>query len=148
MIIDMVCTIKQVVNCYKILGEAKVTKLEDSEVVKIVKNRKVMRPIVNDYEAFLKDVQEKFKPKDWDEIQKKVQQWQQEGENTTLSASEKIAINKALIDYQRKIENAIKEELAKEIELNISILKEDSATKLLIENSWELNKLDDIEIIL
>lgn len=144
----MKVTVKEVVSCYKALGEAKVTKLEESEVIKIVKARKAMRQIADDYEAFLKDIQEKFKPENWDEIQKKIQQWQQEGEKTTLTDSEKIEINKTLIDYQSKVEKAVKEELSKEIELNIDKLKDGSDTKLLVENNWELNKLNDIEIIL
>ena len=144
----MKAKIKQVIEAYKVLGEAKVTKLEESEVIKVVKARKAMRPIADEFEAFLKDCQDKFKPEEWDEIQKKIQQWQQEGEKTTLTDSEKIEINKALIDYQNKIEKAVKDELSKEIELNIDKLNDGSDTKLLVENSWELNKLNDIEIIL
>lgn len=140
--------IKNIVSAYKVLGDAKVSKLEESEVIKIVKARKAMRQIAEDYEAFLKDVQEKFKPENWDELQSKIQQWQKEGENTTLTEKERIDINKALIEYQVKIENAVKEELSKEVELDIDKLKEDSSTKLLLENSWELKKLDEIEIML
>ena len=33
----------ELVACYKALGEAKVTKLEESEVIKVVKARKAMR---------------------------------------------------------------------------------------------------------
>lgn len=144
----MKVTVKQIVSAYKVLGEAKVSKLEELEVVKIVKARKVMRSIAEDYEAFLKDVQEKFKPENWDEIQQKVQQWQKEGEDTTLSESERIKINKAIIDYTNKVNAAVKEELDREIEINIETIKEDSSTKLLVENNWELKKLDEIEIIL
>lgn len=144
----MEVTVKQVVDCYKALGEAKVTKLEESEVIKVVKARKAMRQIADDYESFLKDCQEKFKPENWDEIQNKIQQWQKEGEKTTLTEAERIEINKAIIDYQSKINTAINEELNRKIEINIEKLKDDSDTKLLVENSWELKKLDEIEIIL
>lgn len=144
----MKATIKQVVEAYKLLGEAKVTKLEDGEVVKVVKARKAMRPIADEYESFLKDVQEKFKSENWDDVQKKVQQWQQEGEKTTLTEAERIEVNKALVDYSKKVDSAIKDELAKEVELNVEKLKEDSATKMLVENSWEVGKLDLIEILL
>lgn len=144
----MKATIKQVVEAYKVLGEAKVTKLEEGEVIKVVKARKAMRPIAEDYEAFLKDCQDKFKPENWDDIQTKVQKWQQEGEKTTLSEEERIEVNKALIGYQSKVNEAVKEELEKEVEVNVEILKEESATKLLVENGWELKKLDEIEIML
>ena len=144
----MKATIKKVVECYKLLGEAKVTKLEDGEVVNVVKARKAMRPIADEYESFLKDVQEKFKPENWDEVQSKVQKWQQEGEKTTLTEAERVEVNKALVDYSKKVDSAIKEELSKEVELNIEKLKEDSATKMLVENGWEVGKLDLIEILL
>lgn len=144
----MKASIKNIVSAYKVLGEAKVTKLEEGEVIKVVKARKAMRPIADDFDAFLKDCQEKFKPENWDAIQGKVQQWQKEGENTTLTEAERIDINKSLMEYQRKIDAAMKDELAREVEVAVETLKEDSATKLLVENGWELKKLDEIEVML
>lgn len=144
----MKCTVKQVVECYKAFENSKVNKLEESEKIKILKARKAMRPIHDDYEAFLKDVQEMMKPENWDELQKKVQQWQQEGEKTTLTEAERIEINKALVEYSKKADNAVKEELAKEVEISIEKLKENSDIKLLEENDWEIGKLDLIEILL
>ena len=130
------------------LGEAKVTKLEESEVIKIVKARKAMRPIADEFEAFLKDAQEKFKPECWDDVQAKVQQWQQEGENTTLTDDEQRGVNTALADYQNSINKAVNDELEREVEINIETLKEESATKLITENGWELKKLEEIEVVL
>lgn len=140
--------LKQIVAAYKVLGEAKVTKLDEKEVIKVVKARKAMRPHADEYEAFLKDVQEKFKPENWDDVQSKVQKWQQEGESTTLTEAERTQVNKVLIEYQKKVETAVKEELEKEVELSIDKLSEESATKLLVENGWELKKLDEIEVVL
>lgn len=144
----MKATIKQVVECYKTLGDAKVTKLEEAEVVKVVKNRKAIRKFADEYDAFLKDVQEKMKPEHWDDVQQKVQQWQQEGENTTLTELERKGINTALVEYTRKVDSAISEELKREVEIDIEALKSESATKLLTENGWEVKKLDEIEIVL
>lgn len=144
----MKASIQKIVSAYKVLGEAKVTKLEEGEVIKVVKARKAMRPIADDFDAFLKDCQEKFKPEDWDAVQEKAAQWQKEGENTTLTEAERVEVNKAIIGYQQKIDNAVKDELAREVELNIEPLKEESATKMLVENGWELKKLDEIEVIL
>lgn len=144
----MKAKIKQVIEAYKVLGEAKVTKLEESEVIKVVKVRKAMRPIAEEFEAFLKDCQDKFKPENWDAIQTDLQQWQKEGEKTTLSEERRIEINKAIIGYQGSIDKAMKDEINKEVELNIETLKEDSATKMLVENGWEVNTLDKIEVML
>lgn len=143
----MKAKVKDVVSAYKVLGDAKVVKLEESEVIKVVKARKAMRPIADDYDAFLKDCQEKFKPEGWDDIQKKLQQWQQEGENTTLTEAERIELNKAVIGYQKKIDAALKDELKREVELNIEPLKEESATKMLVENGWEVRVIDELGVM-
>lgn len=140
--------VKEIVSAYKVLGEAKVSNLEESEIKKIVLNRKAMRNIVEEFEAFLKDCQEKFKPENWDELQSKIQQWQQEGDKTTLSEEERIAINKTIIEYQVKINNAIKEEENRIVEINIETLSEESITRLLKHNDWQTSKLDDISILL
>ena len=140
--------LKEIVVAYKTLGETKVSKLEEADVIKILKARKEMRKYVEDYEAFLKDVQETFKPENWDEIQTKIQKWQQEGENTTLTEAERIEINKILIEYQKKVDAAVREELEKEIEISIEKLSNDASTKLLVENNWEIKKLDDLDILL
>lgn len=140
--------LKEIVVAYKTLGEAKVSKLEEADVIKILKARKEMRKHAEDYEAFLKDVQETFKPENWDEIQTKIQKWQQEGENTTLTEAERIEINKSLIEYQKKVDAAVREELEKEIEILIEKLSNDASTKLLVENNWEIKKLDDLDILL
>ena len=140
--------LKEIVTAYKVLGEAKVSKLSEKEVIKVVKARKAMRAIAEDYEAFLKDCQEKFKPEDWEDVQGKLQQWQQEGENTTLTEEERIAINKSIFSYQSSIDKAVKDELEKEIELSIEKLDDETPSKLLLENAWEVKKLDEIEILL
>lgn len=134
--------LKSIIAAYKALGEAKVTKLEASEVLKIVKARKVMRPYAKDYDAFLKDCQEKFQPKNFEEIQEKVQKWD------SLTDDEKKVVNKVLIEYNNAINSAILEEIEKDIELNVEKLCEDSLTKMLQENGWELKKLDELEVLI
>lgn len=143
----MKASIKKIVSAYKVLGDAKVTKLEEGEVIKVVKARKAMRPIADDFDAFLKDCQEKFKPENWDEVQGKAAQWQKEGESTTLTEAERIELNKAVIGYQKKIDAAMKDELKREVELNIEPLKEESATKMLVENGWEVRMIDELGVV-
>lgn len=133
--------LKEIANAYKALGEAKVSSLEESEILKIVKARKTMRPIVEDFEAFLKDVQEKFKPENLEKLQIKAQKWSE------LSDEEKIEINKTFRQYEQAINTALLEEQEKEFELNIDKLSEESVSKLLKDNEWSINKLDEISIM-
>ena len=144
----MEAVVKHIVEAYKILGEAKVSKLEEADVIKILKARKAMRPIAEEFEAFLKDAQEKFKPENWNEIQEKVAQWQKEGEKTTLSEEERIEINNALIGYQSAINKAINEELGKKVEIGVEKLSEGSDVKLMSANDWTPNQLDTLDVIL
>ena len=134
--------LKSIIAAYKSLGEAKVTKLEASEVLKIIKARKAMRPHSEEYDAFLKDCQEKFQPKNFEEIQEKVQK------RDSLTDDEKKVVNKVLIEYNNAINSAILEEIEKDIEVNVEKLSEDSLTKMLQENGWELKKLDELEVLI
>ncbi|MEE0968271.1 MAG: hypothetical protein U0M06_02720 [Clostridia bacterium] len=139
--------VKSIVEAYKLLGNAKTTNLDDADKGKILKARKAMRPIADEFEAFLKDAQEMFKPEGWEETQKKLAQWQQEGEKTTLSEEERIAINKALIGYQSAIDKAVKAELDKDVEIEIEKLSEGADIKLISGNDWTPNQLDLIDMM-
>ena len=140
--------VKSIVEAYKLLGNTKTTNLYDADKGKILKARKAMRPIADEFEAFLKDAQEMFKPEGWEETQKKLAQWQQEGEKTTLSEEERIAINKALIGYQSAVDKAVKAELEKDVEIEIEKLSEGSDIKLMSANDWTPNQLDLIDMLL
>ena len=144
----MKVSVKKIVSAYNTLGESTVYTLEDSEIIKVVKARKVLRPIHDEYDSYMKDCQEKFKPENWDKIQEDLQKWQQEGDKTTLSEEDKSAINKALNEYNQKLEKAAEEELKKEVEINIEKFAEGTDVKLLKENKWKTKQLNDIDILL
>lgn len=133
--------LEKIVTAYRALGEAKVTKLDEGEVIKIVKARKAMRTYAEEYEAFLKDAQEKLKGEGFDELQEKVQKWAE------LTDEEKLAVNKELGEYQRKIDKTVQEELEREVDIEVDKLAEGSLPKLLQENGWELKKLDELEAV-
>lgn len=134
--------IKEAVNLYKALGEAKVSNLDESEIVKIVKARKVLRSIVEDYEAFFNDAKEKFKPNNFDDVQSKIQDW------NNLTEEEKIEINKAIRTYDNNINLAVKEESERIVDVIVEKLSEESVTKLLKQNDWQLSKLDELQPML
>ena len=122
------------------LGEAKVTKLDFTEALKIIKARKAMRPFAEEYDAFLKDCQEKFKPENWDEVQAKAQKWD------SLTDDEKKDLNIVLIEYNNKINDAVLGELEKEVEVTVEKLNEDTLTNLLQENGWKTKELDNLDV--
>lgn len=134
--------IKEAVSLYKILGEAKVSNLEESEIIKIVKVRKILRSVVEEYEAFFKDAQDKFKPNDFEEVQNKIQRWNE------LTDEEKIAVNKSIKLYEAKINATVNEEAERELDIKVDKLTDDSITKLLKQNDWSISKLDEMSPML
>ena len=142
----MKVTVKQAVAAYNTLGEATVHTLEDAEISKVVKARKVLRPIHDEYDSYMKDCQEKFKPENWDKIQEDLQKWQQEGD-AALSEERKFEINAALNSYNQKLEKAAAEELKKEVELDLIQFNEGTDVKLLKENKWKSKQLSDLSIL-
>ena len=65
-----------------------------------------------------------------------------------MSEEDKSAINKALNEYNQKLEKAAEEELKKEVEINIEKFAEGTDVKLLKENKWKTKQLNDIDILL
>lgn len=137
----MKAKVKQIVDAYNALGEAKTSTLESSDVLSIIKARRAMRPIVEDYEAFVKDATEKLKPADFDalvEIERK-------GDKATND--EKAYHNENVTKYHKAIVDAINEEFSKEVELELPKLSDEVQVKLLKENSWSAARLDNLSIL-
>lgn len=134
--------IKEIVKAYKTLGEANISMLEESEIIKIISARSDMRQHVEKYDAYMQDVKDKFKPEGYDQVLIKAQKWHD------LSDDEKIEINKIVKEYETRVNNAMAELNNKEVDINIEKLEKGSAVKILKYNNWLPNKLDEIAIML
>ena len=124
------------------LGDAKIKTMDDKDAIKIIKNRKSMRPHVESYDALLKDAQEKFKPDNFEELQEKAGKWKE------LSDEERKTVNESFKAYQERVDAACKPELDKEVDITLDKLSEDGVLKLAKENEWPMNKLDTLDIML
>lgn len=141
--------VKNIVEAYKLLGNAKVSNLEDADKIKILKARKAMRPTANEYEAFEKDCQEAMKYEGFnDDIEpytiahNKIRQ----GKVNEISESEANAYGR-IMEYEMKIRKALHDEQNKEIEIEIEKLSEGSDIKLMSANDWTPNQLDLIDMM-
>lgn len=134
--------LEKLVIAYKMLDDAKIKTMDDKDAIKIIKNRKAMRPYVESYDALLKDAQEKFKPDNIEVMQEKVSKWKE------LSAEERKIVNESFKAYQEKVDAVCKPELDKEVDITLDKLSEDGALKLAKENEWPMNKLDTLDIML
>lgn len=146
----MKVTIKQVVECYKALGDATVSTLEESDKIKILKIRKVMRPMVEEYNAYVKDAEEKFKFEGIEEADKlrigAINKWNKDHSyqfsEEEIEAAEKIG---KFLESKSKAEN---EELSREVEIEFEKLSESAELRIMDENKWKIKKLEEIEIVL
>lgn len=133
--------LEKLMIAYKMLDDAKIKTMDDKDAIKIIKNRKAMRPHVESYDALLKDAQEKFKPDNFEELQEKAGKWKE------LSDEERKTVNESFKAYQERVDAACKPELDKEVDITLDKLSEDGALKLAKENEWPMSKLDILEIM-
>lgn len=109
----------EIINVYGILGEAKMTTLKVEEVLKAIKARKNMRPFVEEWNAFFKDIQDK------------ASSWE------SMAEEEKAQINKT-----------VEAELSKEVEIEFEKLGEESIAALIQENGFKVREIDLLGIMM
>ena len=131
----------QVVEVYNTLNGAKLTKMEDNDKFLVIKAMRQLKPIATAYEDFVKDAREKLKGEEFDDMQKKAQKWQEEGEKTTLTVEERIKVNTYLTGYANKVNECAKEEAEKENELSYEKLTEDAFGKLIASNDFDVKTI-------
>ncbi|WP_455998849.1 hypothetical protein [Phocaeicola barnesiae] len=137
----MKTTVDKIVKAYAKLGDVKVTTLEDKEVMKVIRMRKAMRPVSEDFNAFLEDVKTKFKPEGFEDTVRKAQEgWDK------MTDSEKRAANELVTGYNRKVDEAVREEADREVEIEFEALSEDSLTKLMKENSLTVSEMEMLDL--
>lgn len=108
----------EMVNVYGVLGEAKMSTLKVEEVLKAVKARKAMRPHVEEWNAFFKDIQEK------------AQSWE------TMTDEQRAELNKA-----------VNEESQREVEVSFEKFTEESIANLIQENGFKVREIDLLGIM-
>ena len=129
--------VDDIVSLYNILKEAKLTKLADADKYTIIKILRKLRPTAEKFEEDKKDASERLKPENWEDIIAKAQQWQKEGEETTLTEEEKKEINATIIKYENSVRECIIEELNTEVEVDMPTISEAVFEKLMASNDWE-----------
>lgn len=142
-------SIEKIVIATNQLKDAKLSKMEDADKFKAIKAMRVLNTISDEYNEFLEFTRDKLKADNFDDMQTKAQKWQAEGENTTLTEDERIEINKFFADYQNSINECIKEEVAKDKELDYTPLSEDAFMKLAASNpDWTMQQIMAVEEVL
>lgn len=131
-------TTNDIVTAYRLINPAKLTKMETSERFALILITRQLKKVATDFDDFLKDVQEKMKPEGFDAIAEKVQGRKE------LTPEETAAWNK----YHKDINDSLKGELDKEMELDFEPLGKESFEKFIESNDFNVSEILAIEDVI
>ena len=126
---------EDILKGYAIVNDAKLTKLDDIAKFKVIKDCKVMRPIVEDLRAFAADAQKKLEGEGHDKYQAIFAEWHNNGRQKPTD--EEVEAIMYVGEYNAKVEECMKEELDKEVE-SWEKLSEEELKKFVASNDWNV----------
>lgn len=127
-----------VLDLYRILISAKLPKLSDNGQIKLIKLCNSLKKIIVPLEDFEKDARERLKDELFDAMSEKVRQWQTEGENTTLSETEKKELHEYFADYNNRVNECLSEELDKSHDVTVETISDMAFEQLLSANEFDV----------
>lgn len=130
--------INDIVTAFRLINPAKLTKMETAERFALILAIRQLKKVANDFDDFFKDVQEKMKPEGFDAITEKMQARKE------LTAEESAVWNK----YQKDINESLKDELEKEIELDFEPLGKDTMEHFIDSNDFSVSDILAIEDVI
>lgn len=139
---------RDVVAAYRIINEAKITKLDDKDQFLVIGAMKEMKPTATAWDDFVKDAQEKLKGDRHDEIIETARKWQDEKDNSGLSDEEKLEVSEYLNNYDSKVNECVRKEGDKNLEFTFEKMSKDSFGKFIKSNDWTVGQIMLIEEVL
>ena len=130
-----------VIEVYKALKEAKLTKMESKEKFAVIRIMRAVKPVAEEWDAFLSTVDEKLRGEGHEEMVAKIQQWQKEGDNTTLTMEERKEVNEYIAKFNAERNELINAELAKEVEVSFERISEEAFERFVDSNDMDVNML-------
>lgn len=130
-----------IIEVYKALKEAKLTKMESKEKFAVIRIMRAVKPVAEEWDAFLSTVDEKLRGEGHEEMVAKIQQWQKEGEQTTLTEEERREVNAYIMRYNKEREELLHAELAKEVEVSFERISEEAFERFIDSNDMDVNVL-------
>lgn len=128
-------TTNDIVTAYRLVNTAKLAKMEDAEKFALIKIVRQLKKVGTDFDDFLKDAQERLKPEKFDEIVGKLQS------KEDLTTEEQNALNK----YNKNVQDCLKDELEKEVELDFEPLSEEAIGRFISSNDFSVSDILIIE---
>lgn len=130
-----------IIEIYSVLREAKLTKMESKEKFQVIRIMRAMKPVAEEWDSFVKTMDEKLRGENHDVMLAKAQQWQKEGEKTTLSLEERMAVNEYFGKLDRERRELIASEQSKEVNTLFDKLTEEAFEHLVDSNDFVVGQI-------
>lgn len=130
-----------IIEVYQLLNNAKLTKMESKEKFQVIRIMRAMKPVAEEWDSFVKTMDEKLRGENHDVMLAKAQQWQKEGEKTTLSLDERMAVNEYFGKLDRERRELIASEQSKEVNTLFDKLTEEAFERLVDSNDFVVGQI-------
>lgn len=147
----MKITVKEVADVYGVLKSASYAKLADEDKVKVWKSYRNLRDIAEQFTADVKDASEKLLP--YPELVQdlqKARQWElsKDKEGLEMTEEEYKEFLVKWLDYQKMVEEAVKDLGDKPVEVQLYPLSEEGFERLLSSNKWTFGQVEKLEVLM
>lgn len=130
-----------IIEVYQLLNTAKLTKMESKEKFQVIRIMRAVKPVAEEWDSFVKTMDEKLKGEHHEEMLAKAQQWQKEGEKTTLSLDERMAVNEYFAKFNKDRTEVITSEQSKEVNIIFDKLTEEAFERLVDSNDFNVGQI-------
>lgn len=130
-----------IIEVYQLLNSAKLTKMESKEKFQVIKIMRAMKPVAEEWDSFVKTIDEKLKGENHEEILAKAQQWQKEGDKTTLSLDERMAVNEYFSKFDHERRQLVASEQSKEVNIIFDKMTEEAFERLVDSNDFNVGQI-------
>ena len=148
---------EKVLAAHRVLSASKYQKLSDDDKIKVFKICVALKPIAKKFEEDSKDAAEKLKPcEDHDQKLQQAQEYERvtrdpKGDASTLEmgAAEYNDFIKLMQKYGKLVNEAMKEESEKEVEVEFEKISQEAFIKLMNSNDWTFTEAEAVgEIVM
>lgn len=137
-----------IIEVYQLLNNAKMTKMESKEKFQIIRIMRAMKPVAEEWDSFVKTMDEKLRDDNHEEMLAKAQQWQKEGEKTTLSLDERMAVNEYFGKLDKERRELIASEQSKEVNILFDKLTEEAFEHLVDSNDFVVGQIVTLQEVI
>ena len=120
----------------------KLSTLDPNDMYIVIRAIGVLEPEAEAYNKFRNGASERLKPGNWDETMEKYSKFDE------LTEKEKIAVNKAILEYDRHVNECMMTELEKDKEIDAyEHLSEEAFAKLVKANDHIINDIPTLRLL-